>query len=277
MVTALTLSSPALVVFDPSDVAARRTAEAVLRTQKPCPVMVASPSDLATLEGGTRPSALIFSSSPKYLALDMSLLALCLEKLTPGGSVSAFLGGLSEADVASLDTVGLFAGAVHSELTNRGSSAGNTSNVTWFCLKPSWSTGASAALPGSAVNRINEDDLLEALPQPVGKGKSDCSTQPKACPNCTCGRKELEDKVGAEEAKKRLEQGKERSSCGSCYLGDAFRCDSCPYRGLPAFKPGTKVQLVDGETEGSGQFELRMDSIGDGKRNDGGRVLIDVA
>ncbi|OEH74609.1 anamorsin related protein [Cyclospora cayetanensis] len=105
--------------------------------------------------------------------------------------------------------------------------------------RPLWAVGASAAVGESAVaNLVDEDSLVDLSQtyQPLGKGRSDCASRPKACANCTCGRKEAEEAADKEAFKKQLETG-------ACYLGDAFRCAGCPYKGLPAFRPGEKVDL----------------------------------
>lgn len=71
-------------------------------------------------------------------------------------------------------------------------------------------------------------------------GENDRIMPGKPCENCTCGKKEqYESAQGVAE----LETGQVESSCGKCYLGDAFRCASCPYLGKPAFEKGDKVVL----------------------------------
>ncbi|XP_031253839.1 anamorsin homolog [Pistacia vera] len=149
-----------------------------------------------------------------------------------------------------------FVNAVHFDLKSVVAAV----NVHSFGLKgkkPSWEVGSSFALkkaPKSLLkvqldddsDLIDEDSLLteEDLKKPQLPPVGDCevgSTR-KACKNCTCGRAEAEEKV--EKLGLTMDQlDNPQSACGSCGLGDAFRCSTCPYKGLPPFKLGEKVSL----------------------------------
>ncbi|KAJ0769517.1 putative anamorsin, methyltransferase type 11, S-adenosyl-L-methionine-dependent methyltransferase [Helianthus annuus] len=125
--------------------------------------------------------------------------------------------------------------------------------------KPSWKIGSSFSLKKPVKNLpkiqvvdemdlIDEDSLLseEDLKKPVVPPVGDCevgSTR-KACKNCVCGRAEEEAKV--QKLGVTMDQLENpQSACGSCGLGDAFRCSTCPYKGLPPFKLGQKVTLSE--------------------------------
>ena len=120
--------------------------------------------------------------------------------------------------------------------------------------KPSYEVGSSAPISLKLKSKtkqpieddlVDDDDLLleedkvKPTPQTAPAG---CETKKRACKDCTCGRAEQEALEAKHPGSTQVNEPP-KSSCGSCYLGDAFRCATCPYLGMPAFKPGEKVQI----------------------------------
>jgi hypothetical protein len=84
----------------------------------------------------------------------------------------------------------------------------------------------------------------------------------KACKNCNCG---LKEELANGDAK--AQAVNKESACGNCYLGDAFRCEECPYKGMPAFLPGEKVKLESEGGAGAVIIEENPDTSSNNKNN----------
>ncbi|KAI1616577.1 cytokine-induced anti-apoptosis inhibitor 1, Fe-S biogenesis-domain-containing protein [Exophiala viscosa] len=131
--------------------------------------------------------------------------------------------------------------------------------------------GFDDGMDDSDAELIDEDTLLDEddLKRPI-KIPTECKPKAKrrrACKDCTCGlaqKLEADDKAKRENADQALNTMKLQAddlaevdftvegkvgSCGNCSLGDAFRCDGCPYIGLPAFKPGEEVMLLNNDIQ----------------------------
>lgn len=215
--------------------------------------------------------------------VNQALLTKCSTALQPGGTINVHLQcpGSESAVVQDFFKYAWYSGFINPQRVDE--VATSRYQLHLVAQLPSWSPEASS---GVQDERVDESILLkdEDAYVPLGNDSDSCISKPRACANCTCGRKELEAELGAEEAKKRLENATVRSSCGNCYLGDAFRCAGCPYKGQPAFKPGDKVQLdVDESNKGQPQVVLAEENttIGgdaclDSKLSTGGPVKLVV-
>ncbi|KAK6782844.1 hypothetical protein RDI58_020640 [Solanum bulbocastanum] len=171
--------------------------------------------------------------------------------LKPGGTVLLSLSSQSVSKEKSThDRKLLLAGFSDTQSFEAGHS------IVITAKKPSWKVGSSFSIKKVAKSLpkvqivddsdlIDEDSLLteEDLKKPQLPSVDDCEVgkTKKACKNCTCGRAEAETKVQLGPTAEQLNNP--QSACGSCGLGDAFRCGTCPYKGLPPFKLGEKVTL----------------------------------
>ncbi|XP_036131546.1 anamorsin [Molossus molossus] len=107
-----------------------------------------------------------------------------------------------------------------------------------------WTLSAND-MEDESMDLIDSDELLDPedlkKPDPASLRAPACGEgkKRKACKNCTCG---LAEELEKEKSREQM-SSQPKSACGNCYLGDAFRCASCPYLGMPAFKPGEQVLL----------------------------------
>ena len=110
---------------------------------------------------------------------------------------------------------------------------------------------------------VDEDDLLELAPPvvyPTNKRAEPGTCPPKGCKNCTCGKADKKNDEEITSASGKADKNEEiTSACGNCYLGDGFRCASCPSKGLPPFEPGQKVLIKDKKFESEAYIKFRYD------------------
>ncbi|THV05466.1 DUF689-domain-containing protein [Dendrothele bispora CBS 962.96] len=137
--------------------------------------------------------------------------------------------------------------AVSLKLRKKTGANGNGKKAALWALNPSTEIIDSDSL------LTEEDKLSRPTCEPLNADGSNRPRRKRACKGCTCGLAELEAEEeernggrkvvmvdGGETGGTRVvgkgdsavvNTGKVTSSCGNCYLGDAFRCASCPYLG----------------------------------------------
>jgi hypothetical protein len=200
------------------------------------------------------------SGPPRHHTVE--LLAALAAALVPGGRLVAREPGAGPDDLAALRKALLLSGFADADALPSGDGLA--------AATPRWAAGARAAIAlrkpaaaaaaapaaAAAAWRLDADEDGEVLvdaealltaddlarPDPAAAAGG-CPPTKKACANCSCGRAEGEAAEPAKLTRAMLESPGEAGGCGSCALGDAFRCGGCPYRGLPAFEAGKRIEV----------------------------------
>lgn len=121
-----------------------------------------------------------------------------------------------------------------------------------------WAVSPASSSTIDSESLLTPEDRVRPTPTCAPADASGAIRRKRACKGCTCGLAEFEAEEAArtpvvvldtsvdndggavrtmsKEDREKLRQaalnaGKATSSCGSCYLGDAFRCAGCPYLG----------------------------------------------
>ncbi|XP_022868642.1 anamorsin homolog [Olea europaea var. sylvestris] len=216
----------------------------------PMIITQASPDSPLSVESSSM-DVVVFISSSFELPSDQLLVNIS-RVLRAGGTVLHWTSQSATGKVTDSSLKGKFLLAGFLDVL----SAENGQSFWVIGKKPSWKIGSSFSIKKTSqslpkvqidddMDLIDEDSLLteEDLkkPQPL-PGDCEVGSTRKACKNCTCGRAEAEEKV--QKLGLTMDQlDNPQSACGNCGLGDAFRCSTCPYKGLPTFKLGEKVTL----------------------------------
>ena len=155
-----------------------------------------------------------------------------LTNISDNGTIEVSIENFSQEEAKKVSTNLKFAGYIKVKTLDNSITAKKKATTK---TKDSEIVNASSLLKSdNKVELVMEEELIDPFNtyQKFAK-EGDCMTRAKPCKNCTCGR--------AGENKTDLKDFK--PECGKCYLGDAYRCEGCPYRGTPAFNPGDKIEI----------------------------------
>jgi len=153
----------------------------------------------------------------------------------------------------STETLVVTSTAVPLKLRKKTTDLSKKKKALWALTTSSESTNNSNKIDPESL--LTEADKARPIPtcEPIN---TTAPRRKKACKGCSCGLAELEEEernnsnvvlldgsqngetmVVSQNERDRLvnvalKAPKATSSCGSCFLGDAFRCASCPYLGM---------------------------------------------